>query len=79
MLQKLQKKINLEKKYAKINELKKKNNVNHNLKDNINEVDFSSVEWKGFCKTTKNLISLIVNFKQDLFSSELSRSCLKFI
>lgn len=54
---------------------KKKINVNHNLKDNINEVDFSTVEWKGFCKTTKNLISLI-NVKKitiDRLIKELSK------
>lgn len=47
---------------AKIQELAKKKNslINtQNLKDNISELDFSSVNWKGFRKTSKELISMI--------------------
>jgi hypothetical protein len=38
---------------------KKKSNIVHNLKDNIDELDFKDIAWKGFSKTSKNIISLI--------------------
>ena len=31
----------------------------HNLKDDIDELDFKDIAWKGFQKTTKEIVSMI--------------------
>ena len=41
-----------------INASNKMNNLN-NLKSDVESIDFSGIEWKGFRKTTKNIISKI--------------------
>lgn len=47
---------------------KKENMVHlHHLKDNIDELDFGKVSWKGFRKTTKEILTMI-NVKKILIS-----------
>lgn len=40
-------------------QMKKKMQNTNNLKDNIDSLDFSSIEWNGFTKTSKSIISMI--------------------